>query len=70
MTDIQWIAQSNMILTDGMNGVSVTSMPGVLVINDADAFFLLGIPIRLQCGGGVDDIYPAGKWLYSYPSLI
>ncbi len=53
-----------MVLSDGMNGVSVTSMPGVLVITDADAFFgLLGIPVRLQCGGGVDDIYPAGKWL-------
>ncbi|XP_064396706.1 hemicentin-1-like isoform X2 [Halichondria panicea] len=60
MTDIQWIAQSNMILTDGMNGVSVTSMPGVLVITDADAFFLLGIPVSLQCGGASDSIYPAG----------
>ena len=59
-----------MVLTDGTNRVSVTSMPGVLVITDADAFFLLGIPVSLQCGGASDFIYPAGKWLYSYPSLI
>ena len=62
-TTVQWIAQSNMVLSDGMNGVTIMDGTGILVINDADAFFLLGIPVRLQCGGGVDDIYPAGKWL-------
>ncbi len=60
-TDVQWIAQTDMVLTDGMNGVTIVN--GTLVINDTDAFFLLGIPVSLQCGGGVDDIYPAGKWL-------
>ncbi len=59
-----------MVLTDGMNGVTIVQGTGILVINDADAFFLLGIPVSLQCGGGSDSIYPAGKWLYSYPSLI
>ncbi len=64
MTDVQWIAEPSIVITDATNGVSVTSMPGVLVVTDADAFFnSLGIPVRLQCGGGVDDIYPAGKWL-------
>ncbi|XP_064396997.1 opioid-binding protein/cell adhesion molecule homolog [Halichondria panicea] len=61
ITDVQWIAEPSIVLTDGMNGVSVTSMPGILVITDADAFFNgLGIPVRLHCGGGVDSIYPAG----------
>ncbi|XP_064396322.1 protein sidekick-2-like isoform X2 [Halichondria panicea] len=61
ITDVQWIADPSIVITDATNGVSVTSMPGVLVVTDADAFFnSLGIPVRLQCGGGVDDIYPAG----------
>ena len=60
-TDVQWIAQTDMVLTDGTNGVTIVN--GTLVINDTDAFFLLGIPVSLQCGGGVDSIYLAGKWL-------
>ncbi|XP_064396255.1 neuronal growth regulator 1-like isoform X2 [Halichondria panicea] len=57
-----------MVLTDGTNGVTIVN--GTLVINDTDAFFLLGIPVSLQCGGGVDSIYLAGFFapIVSFPN--